>query len=137
MDLDIYSDKLEELGEQIDSLVNKFLHGATQETADALCMHFEQYADVISNIPEFVNLNHAIHQLSSIFTHINFDQDVHEYFDLLAGISRELDKWRISIFDSKDADNIHYLDQSLISDCMMLEQLISGDNDEDGDMEFF
>lgn len=125
-DLEIYSDKLLEIGEKLDLLVNNFITNTTQEGALELSNAFGLYADVIKNIPEFVNLTYAISQLSTVFEKIDCNVELEPYFDLILAISQELERWRVSIFETKDAENIHYLDNSLISDCTMLESFVIG-----------
>lgn len=132
-DLDIYSDRLLEIGENLDILVNNFIKNSNQEGAVELSNSFAQYADVLSNIPEFINLNYAITQLSTVFEKIDCSQNLEPYFDLILAISQELERWRISIFETQEADNIHYLDNSLISDCTMLESFVIGSQPTDDD----
>ncbi len=140
-DLDIYADRLLNIGESVDLLVNTFINHPTQESASELASHFQQYAEVLSNIPEFINLTYAITQLSEVFSKIDTSQDISAYFDLILAISQELEKWRESIFESQSATNIHYLDSSLISDCVMLESFVIGSDSSDeacdDDIEFF
>lgn len=125
-DLEIYSDKLLEIGEKLDILVNNFITNTTQEGALELSGAFSLYADVLTNIPEFVNLNYAITQLATVFEKIDCSLELEPYFDLILAISQELERWRVSIFETQDAENIHYLDNSLISDCTMLESFVIG-----------
>jgi len=132
-DLGIYSDRLLEIGETLDILVNTFVTHTTQEGASDLSSSFGQYADVLSNIPEFINLNYAITQLATVFDKIDCTQNLEAYFDLILAISQELERWRISIFETQNADNIHYLDNSLISDCTMLESFVIGSQTEEDD----
>lgn len=140
-DLDIYSDKLLNIGEKMDLRVNTFVQNPTEEGASELSNYFAQYAEVLSNIPEFINLNYAITQLSEVFAQMDVTKEIAAYFDLVLSISQELERWRESIFETQEAENIHYLDNSLISDCVMLESFVlgssdTGDSGED-DIEFF
>ena len=140
-DLDIYGDKLLNIGEKIDIVVNKFVREPSEDGAIELSNYFLQYAEVISSIPEFINLNYAINQLSEVFAQMDCSKDISGYFDLILAISQELEKWRESIFELQSADDIHYLDSSLISDCVMLESFVMGEsaNSDNGgdDIEFF
>ncbi len=143
VDLDIVSDKLLNVGEKIDESIYKFTKVPTAELAINLSDHFAQYSEALSAIPEFVNLNYAISQLSSVFSRMEINEAVCMYSDLLLTISQELERWRVSIFETQDAENVHYLDNSLISDCVMFESFVLGSNgndtseDEDFDDMFF
>lgn len=139
-DILIYSDKLLELSESIDVLINQFSKSNSKDDAVSLSESFSLYADILQNIPEFVNLTYAINQLSEVFKNHDTSVDQNDFIDLTLAISQELEKWRESIFENQDADNIHYLDKSLISDCVMLESLVvgsSGDSEDDLDDMFF
>jgi len=140
-DLDIYADKLLNIGESLDLVVNTFVTNPTEASATQLSSFFSEYANVLTNIPEFINLNYAITQLSGVFSKIDCTQDLSDYFDLILAISQELEKWRESIFENQSATNIHYLDNSLISDCVMLESFVIGAESEgeacEDEIEFF
>ena len=140
-DLDIYGDKLLNIGEKIDLVVNSFVREPSEEGATELSNYFLQYSEVISSIPEFINLTYAINRLSEVFAQIDCTKDISGYYDLILAISQELEKWRESIFELQNADDIHYLDSSLIADCVMLESFVAGEDanggDNEGDIEFF
>lgn len=135
IDITIYGDQLLDIGEQLDLLVNGFINAPSQQSALALSQSFHLYADVISKVPEFVNLTYALSRLAEVFENINLEQSVELYRDLILAISQELERWRSSIFEDQSAENIHYLDNSLISDCLMLESFVNSSVETSDDSE--
>ncbi len=105
----------------------------------------KKYANMIYPIVEFENLYVAIYSLSELFISFDFttlnDTQKDIFFTHLKSIRDGLERWRKTIFIEQSADDIHYLDRSIISDSLQLEVLIS-DNElsvevDDSDLDFF
>lgn len=108
----------------------------TKSSITTLIKSMQNYLNVLNGIPEFSNISYAIeHLLKSMLT-VESD-DMSKLAELLYGVVFSLKSWRESIFVEMSTDDIHFLDKSIISDCFMIETIISGVEKSNSDVEFF
>ena len=55
----------------------------------------------------------------------------------LKAIISDLQSWRISVFITRDAEDIHYLDKTLLSSIAQLQITLMPTNDGEDEVEFF
>lgn len=136
--LDVYAEELELLDEQADLYINRYVGQNDHDAKKWLVRIFEKYAKIVASLKEFDNLGVALEKFAITISNIEKIENQDTVRDLLFGVTDNLRKWRKSIFTNKDVDNIHYLDASLINDCIQIEVLLSGtDVKLEGELEFF
>ena len=88
-----------------------------------------KYASVVAQLMEFEDLSFSIKSLADLLIDINIvdmDEMKHRKVEIfLSGFMNDLMNWRMSIFVSHSANDIHYLDASLFSAILQLELLVS------------
>lgn len=103
------------------------------------------YANSISALYEFSGLSYAMVSLTTLIkTHAHelvLDEVKRtNVLMFLDGFKNDIASWIVHVFELQDAQDIHYLDGSFFSSCMVIESIITGvevDSGEDGEMEFF
>lgn len=136
--LDIYAEELELLDEQADLYINRFVGQNDVDAKNWLVRIFDKYSKIVASLKEFDNLSVALEKFALTIEAIEKIENQESIKDLLFGVTDNLRRWRKSIFTNKDVDNIHYLDASLINDCIQIEVLLSGvDVKLEGELEFF
>ncbi|MDD5717583.1 MAG: histidine kinase [Sulfuricurvum sp.] len=102
---------------------------------------FTRYAKMINLLVEFQELNYALWVLIDLLVHVDFNQMEEEstYIVIyIKAIISDLSVWRTSVFLTMKAEDIHYLDKTLLSSIAQLQILLSPqDADEVAEMEFF
>lgn len=137
-DLQIFNDKLEVLDEKLDIHIDRFVHKPEIPQRDQLASFFMEIAHLIATLPEFANLATAIDNFATTLGKMEDFRNLNEAEMLLFGIASGVAQWRQMIFVAMDTEDIHYLDASLISDCIQLESVLTGQMLEDtDDIEFF
>lgn len=103
------------------------------------------YSDAISALYEFSGLSYAIISLSTLIK-ANASLLAHDEvkraqaIEFLGGFKNDLSQWIEHVFIQQDAQDIHYLDGSFFSSCMIIETLITGaeiDTGDETEIEFF
>ena len=139
-------DKIEAL-EAIEDEVDEALFemeksGANKEQFCIIANRLEEYNAVIEAMIEFQHLAYAIGSL------INFIRELDEaavtpdrsrkMVVLLTNMLSDLSSWRKTIFIDQEANDIHYLDSSLLSSCLQIEMIFEENTaDSDEDLELF
>lgn len=139
-DLEATGDKLLEINEKIDIYVNRFVTDPAQNHALAIANAFEQFSEYLSQIREFSNISLATQKLSSLFSDLDFQKSYKDLYDMILVISTGIMNWCEKIFIKAEAENIHYLDKSLLADVLMLESLLyeaATQEDSENEIEFF
>ncbi len=130
-----------ELEEDVLSSIHKeaiLTHIALHDSATL----FNNYAKILATLFEFKQLSDTLRKLSLLL----FDTDINELTDetktylylYLEAIIIDLQNWRISIFIEQVADDIHYLDKTLLSSILQLEITLTDEClEETQEIEFF
>ncbi|MDD2828085.1 MAG: response regulator [Sulfuricurvum sp.] len=103
------------------------------------------YVSVISSLYEFSGLSYAIVSLANLIktnaTLLTTDSEKRgKVVSLLDGFKNDITSWIEHVFEHQDAQDIHYLDASFFSSCMLIESIITEkevDLGSDGEIEFF
>ena len=103
---------------------------------------FEQYAKVLNSMFEFEELSYTLVILKDLLHTTEFyalDDDTKNMITVyLQAIINDLIRWRVSIFITSDAEDIHYLDKTLMSSIAQLEITLMPQVESDEDeVEFF
>ncbi|OHE09194.1 MAG: hypothetical protein A2513_03430 [Sulfurimonas sp. RIFOXYD12_FULL_33_39] len=143
-----YPFELEKTNEDLEMLEDKFnlalirseknIHG---EMLEQFIEIMKCYAHTIEMIPQFGALSYGIRQLAKTFEFIEDPQKLSSALPMLAHLFDNLEQWRKAVFYYCDAEDIHYMDDSLISDAQSLQGILdyksnSSDSDSD-DIELF
>lgn len=99
----------------------------------------KSYARIVELIPQFGALSYGIQQLVKTFEQITDPMKLHSVLPMLTHLFDNLEQWRKSVFYYRDAEDIHYMDDSLISDAQSLQGFLSDTHSEssDSEMELF
>lgn len=127
-----------------------WMHTLRVEGSEANFHHFANevlgtYSNAISALYEFTGLSYAIISLSTLIkanaSVLASDEEKRSNTLLfLEGFKNDITSWIVHVFELQDANDIHYLDGSFFSSCMIIESLVSGtqiDIGEEGEIEFF
>lgn len=99
----------------------------------------------INNLYSFAPMSYALSSLSAFLTNITEESyrkaNIRLLYNLISALLKDLSQWRQNIFVTQSAQNIHYLDASLLSSCMQIEAILSDKeivtDEEDDDLELF
>jgi len=148
---DTIVDKLENLSEELDSLIGILYDIDAANTQDALVLMstvnsiIEEIYILVDSIGAFAVTARAFETLNRFLASLS----VVELSDLdkksmlvamLLAIINDLEKWINVIFVNQTTEDIHYLDASFSSNILEVENLFlddSDDDDDDDDLEFF
>jgi CheY-like chemotaxis protein len=103
------------------------------------------YATAISALYEFSGLSYAMVSLSTLIKSsaavlVHDDEKRSSTITFLEGFKNDISSWIKHVFELQDAQDIHYLDGSFFSSCMIIESIITGvevDCGDEGEIEFF
>lgn len=135
-------DELEELEEDAISSIGKeeiITSDAIEESANL----FDNYSRVLNMTYEFDELSYTLTILKKLLIKTDFetmDIDTSKMIQVyLMAIIDDLRKWRISIYVDSDAEDIHYLDKTLLSSIAQLEITLIPPEDfsDEDEIEFF
>ncbi len=103
---------------------------------------FKQYSKVIADMVEFQELSYAIILLTDLIEKENLEEketNIQQNIILyIKSILEDLRNWRNSVFIEQSAEDIHYLDKTLLSSIEQLQILLMPASKESAhEMEFF
>lgn len=103
---------------------------------------FSNYTKVLNQLLEFKEITYALSVLIDILERTGFDTINEEHFAIITiyikAITSDLSMWRNSVFVSQTAEDIHYLDATLLSSITQLQIMLSENtNTTTCDIEFF
>jgi hypothetical protein len=135
-------EELDELEDDVESLLyaEDFLTNNALKHAIAL---LENYSRVLNALVLFNHLSSSLHLLSSMLYNVDIDDYTNDENRMIntyvLSILKDLKQWRNTIFVTQNVDNIHYLDDTLLSSIQQLQMVLEGDDedDEDENLEFF
>jgi len=138
-------ESLENIEDSLDISLFAFENENTVKNLRSVSKLLLDYVEVIIQLVEFEHLSHAISSLARFLENLEesqFDEKkVKKLVTLTIHFISDLGTWRINIFIKQEANDIHYLDSSLLSSCLQIEsifqeEIVSEDDNED-DLEFF
>ncbi len=138
-DIDTLNDKLEAIEETLELNIHQKLSSPSKESINELANAFADYSTLLETTYKHANLAQALNHLSNVILKVEKPELLSEMKAFLFGIADALQKVRTEVFVDKSAENIHYLDQSIISDCLQTESMLVHDEhaEEDVDDLFF
>ena len=134
-DIETLSDKLEAIEETLELSIHQKLSEPTQESVDELSTAFSDYALLLDSTMKYGNLAQALRHLSSVLSQVETLSLLTEMKPFLFGIADSMQKVRMEVLVDKSAKDIHYLDQSIISDCLQTESMLIEDIPAEGDLD--
>jgi len=135
-------DSLAEIEDKIDEALIAFEDNPSIEKTHEVALAFNEYIEIIELLVEFTHLVYAIRTLSSAIDAITQEQltpkEVKKFTTLTLHLVRDLSTWRENIFIKQEANDIHYLDSSLLSSCLQIETIFAKKElEDDDDFELF
>lgn len=125
-----YFDKIETLVEKEDELDASMFELETSghiEFIYRIASSIEDYILVIDSLYEFEKISFSLRMLSGFLQKLTnedlADKKIDKLTLILKNLFADLTDWRRNIFSFKIAQDIHYLDSSLISSCMQIESI--------------
>jgi len=103
---------------------------------------FEQYAKVLNMMYEFEELAYTLTILKDLLSSTDIaavdNETKYMVMIYLKAIISDLQSWRMSIFITKEAEDIHYLDKTLLSSIAQLQiTLMPQEHAQEDEIEFF
>ena len=127
--------ELEKTSEDLEVLESKFnlaLSRSKKDLQDEELYQFidilRRYARVLEMNPQFGGLSYGIQELARTFASIEDPKKLKSILPMLTSLFDNLEQWRISIFQDRDTDDIHYMDDSIISDALSLQNMLDAQN---------
>ena len=135
-------DDLEEIENNLDNALIIFEQEPNKSNMEDVADTYLDYVGVLELLVEFEHLSFALSSLSKFLNTVDlseFEQSsIKKFVTLNIHLISDLKDWRENIFINKEANDIHYLDSSLLSSCLQLESIFTQDTEEDEDnLEFF
>lgn len=135
-------ENLESIEDELDLMILEFEKHYDYDKLQMICNGLDEYAEVIYEMVEFHHLGYAIRSLVNLLRSLPKDKieaknKVLQIF--LVNILQDLSNWRKTIFIDKSANDIHYLDSSLLSSCLQAEMIFEDKEltTEENDIELF
>ncbi len=136
-------DSLQFVADEIDDHIYEFENHKSRVSLNKIVDSILKYDEIIDSLLEFQHLSFAINSLANFLKnlYINMLDDLKfkKLIILLINIFKDLENWRSSIFIVQDAKDIHYIDSSLLSSCLQIENIVGNRDIEESedDIEFF
>ena len=124
-DVDSLNDKLEPIEETLELAIHQKLSDPSKESVEELSKAFIKYSEHLASTFKFNNLANALENFGLSIAKVEDLSLLKEMKSLLFGIADSLHKWRQEVLVKKTAEDIHFLDNSIISDCMQTESMLS------------
>lgn len=123
--------KSEEL-ENIEDDFNMLLIRAERDLDNAVMLQLieliRRYAYELETVPEFGKVAHHLGALAMSLTMADNPEVFRRVLPMITSLFDRLEQWRLSIFIQRSIHDIHYLDDSLISDANNIKTLASHEN---------
>ncbi|MFT7002771.1 MAG: CheY-like chemotaxis protein [Sulfurimonas sp.] len=140
-------DKIEELEvieDDIQSATILFEQKATQENLSKMTQGLDTYLDVIEQLMEFEHFAFGLNTLNEYLKTLDLEQvdtkDHKKFCLLFVNLIDDISQWRNNIFILQEANDVHYLDSSLLSSCLQLQAIFDkkeATQEDEDDFELF
>lgn len=136
-------ESLEMVEDKLDNALIVFEKEPTNITILDVSKVLLDYVAILDLLVEFEHIGFALSTMSKFIIEIDetlFDSsNVKKFVTMNLHLLADLRDWRENIFIKQDANDIHYLDSSLLSSCLQIESIFSSESveDSDDDLEFF
>lgn len=112
------------ISENMEVIISRFSHERTRENLLEVADAFTTYAVFLSSINEFMNLSCALGSLGKMLANEEMLERSVRMSDWVLKISEDLKKWQKAVFHEQEVDNIHFMDNDIITNCVMVESYI-------------
>ena len=137
-------ENLESIEYSMEATTVAFEKEATKDGLLAITELLETYIGVIDKLMEFEHFAYALNTLNEFFKTLDvesLEEKEHKKFSILfMHLLDDIAAWRKMIFIRQEANDIHYLDSSLLSSCLQIQSIFEdkevSQEDED-DFELF
>ena len=137
-ELDKTNEELEMLEDSFNLLLINSEKVMDYNTLKTLTKIVREYAREIEMIPQFGAIAYGIKELAMTFESVYEVEKLPAIMPMITSLFDNLENWRRSIFFYRNAEDIHYLDNSLISDALSLQGFLSNEHtSSDSEMELF
>jgi len=137
LELDRTNENLEELEDRFHCVLTYAEKNMNQQALADLNTIVKEFALEIETIPQFSQLSYGIRQLEETFRSVDDPQKIKSIMPMIASLFDNLSCWRRSILEYRDAEDIHYMDDSIISDAQSLQGILNNTQTECSEMELF
>lgn len=127
-ELDKTNEDLELLEDNFNFTLMKASKNINDETLNDLIKILRNFAKVIELIPQFGALSFGIQQLARTFESNQDPEKLKAIMPMLTSLFENLEQWRRGIFFYRNVEDIHYMDNSLISDALSLQGILDNDH---------
>ncbi len=141
IDMEIIAELDELESDALDAIDSREL--ITQNSLIESANLFEKYAKVLNMMYEFDELSYTLTILKELLNTTQLDTIDESMANMitiyLKAIISDLQSWRMGIFITKEAEDIHYLDKTLLSSIAQLEVILMPQKESDNgdEIEFF
>ena len=136
-------DSLEVIENSIDEALTVFEKESSVENINDVARNFFDYVEILELLVEFEHLSFALNSLAEFLqgtdTTLFEASEISKFVTLSIHMLDDLKDWRENIFVKQEANDIHYLDSSLLSSCLQIETIFNKDasEEDEGELEFF
>ena len=140
-------EKVEDLGDiqyHLESAAINFEKNITKENLLIITEFINSYIEVLDQLLEFEHFAYALTKLNAFFISLELsevdDKEQKKFALLFIHLLDDINEWRNNIFIKKEANDIHYLDSSLLSSCIQIESILEKKDilgDEENNFELF
>ncbi len=140
-------DKIENLENSLVDLETaslEFEKKHTKEFMNEITSNLNEFIMVIDELLEFEHLAFALKTLNDFLIDLDVDnadeKDCTKFSTLFIHFIDDMSEWRKNIFILKDANDVHYLDSSLLSSCLQIQSIFEKKEvfqDDEDDFELF
>lgn len=130
--------EMDELEEELKQSLDEFEEGFAINSLYEIALGIERYSKTISRLIDFEDISFSLTKLSTLLhTVSSLEKNQRKLHLLLGCIVDDLKHWRHNLFISKIAEDIHYLDASLLSSCLQIEIEFFGGESEEETLDLF
>ncbi len=136
-------ESLETIEDRLDISLIDFERESTAVNIQNVSELFLDYVEVIEELIEFEHLAYAIVSLANFLANLEESQldekRVKKLITLIISLVSDLSSWRDNLFIKQEANDIHYLDSSLLSSCLQIESIFAEEkaSEDEDNLEFF
>jgi len=134
-EIEALSDHLESIEETMELHIHQNLAEPSPESIRELSNDFLAYAQQLAMTYEFSNLEHALETFAVALVEVTDFDKLKEMKPFLFGISDSLQRFRTEVFLEHTAEDIHFLDSSIISDCLQTQGMLSVSEEGEADVD--
>lgn len=127
-DLGYILEDLENIEHDILDQIDTLYEGNLANEISTIVVSIEQYSRFLNGFLEFQELSTALHLLTKILENSNFNtiDSKHNYLiaEFIKAMLVDLLKWKEHVFIVQDAIDVYYINASLLSTCIQLEDIL-------------